>query len=166
MRKNITLFITIMIVGLASCSMPTMSADLMGMYNIPEFNDIQEANIWVNQYVEYVYDSENPDGDLIPTDNWQTPEETLYLSTGDCEDFASLLLWIVEEQGLGEGYLLSMIYEKNGIMMGHITTVIAGRYYQYGLSYDIYPENYKTVKAYTLDEYIKISNGIFRSINY
>lgn len=165
MRKNILFILTVsFMVGLASCSVPTMNDDLMTVYRSPEFDNVQDANIWVNKYVEYAHDSDNPpDGDLTPHENWQTPEETLYLGTGDCEDFASLLLWIVEEQGLGEGYLLSIEYEKNGRMAYHMTTIISDSYYEYGIKYSSYPYKYKVVNTYSLDEYMKIS--IVRNVN-
>lgn len=49
---------------------------------------LQEVNSTVNKLLTYKVD---------PTDHWQTPQETLALKTGDCEDYALLKAYILKE---------------------------------------------------------------------
>jgi hypothetical protein len=53
---------------------------------------------WVAANIEYKTDEEQWGAD----EYWQTPEETLYLRTGDCEDFAILLCTLLRAYGIGE----------------------------------------------------------------
>jgi predicted transglutaminase-like cysteine proteinase len=53
---------------------------------------------WVAANVEYKSDEEQ----WGVEEYWQTPEETLSLYTGDCEDFAVLLCTLLRAYGIGE----------------------------------------------------------------
>jgi hypothetical protein len=53
---------------------------------------------WVAYNIDYVLDEEQWGVD----DYWQTPEETLSLRTGDCEDFAILLCTLLRAYGINE----------------------------------------------------------------
>jgi len=53
---------------------------------------------WVAANIEYKTDEEQWGVD----EYWQTPEETLFLRTGDCEDFAILLCTLLRAYGIGE----------------------------------------------------------------
>jgi predicted transglutaminase-like cysteine proteinase len=53
---------------------------------------------WVAANIEYRTDEEQWGVD----EYWQTPEETLSLRTGDCEDFALLLCTLLRAYGIGE----------------------------------------------------------------
>jgi hypothetical protein len=53
---------------------------------------------WVAANIEYKNDEEQWGVD----EYWQTPDETLSLRTGDCEDFAILLCTLLRAYGIGE----------------------------------------------------------------
>jgi predicted transglutaminase-like cysteine proteinase len=53
---------------------------------------------WVAANIEYKSDEEQ----WGVEEYWQTPEETLSLHTGDCEDFAILLCTLLRAYGIGE----------------------------------------------------------------
>jgi Bacterial transglutaminase-like cysteine proteinase BTLCP len=56
---------------------------------------------WVAANIEYKSDEEQ----WGIEEYWQTPEETLALYTGDCEDFAILLCTVLRAYGIGEEQL-------------------------------------------------------------
>ncbi|HEY4711754.1 MAG TPA: transglutaminase-like domain-containing protein [Dehalococcoidia bacterium] len=56
---------------------------------------------WVAANVEYKSDEEQWGVD----EYWQTPEETLSLRTGDCEDFAILLCTLLRAYGIDEEHI-------------------------------------------------------------
>ena len=56
---------------------------------------------WVASNVDYVSDEEQ----WGVEEYWQTPEETLSLHTGDCEDFAILLCTLLRAYGIGEEHI-------------------------------------------------------------
>lgn len=56
------------------------------------FDDIRD---WVATNIDYM-----PDEDRWGEDYWQTPEETLSYSTGDCEDFSTLLCSLLRAYGI------------------------------------------------------------------
>lgn len=53
---------------------------------------------WVAYNIDYVADEEQ----WGVNDYWQTPEETLSLRTGDCEDFAILLCTLLRAYGIND----------------------------------------------------------------
>ena len=62
---------------------------------------------WVAANIEYKTDEEQ----WSVNEYWQSPEETLSLRTGDCEDFAILLCTLLRAYGIGE----EQIYVAVGI---------------------------------------------------
>jgi hypothetical protein len=56
------------------------------------FDDVRN---WVASNIDY-----KPDEDRWGDDYWQTPEETLSYSTGDCEDFSILLCSLLRAYGI------------------------------------------------------------------
>ena len=54
-------------------------------------NTVEEIVYWVYLNIEYVADTDENGH------SFQTPQQTLGLRTGDCEDFAILTIWIIEE---------------------------------------------------------------------
>jgi hypothetical protein len=85
-----------------SCIMPECQAvketlqDILGepAYTVSQvgFDDIRD---WVADNIEYKSDEERWGKDC-----WQTPEETLSYSTGDCEDFSTLLCSLLRAYGI------------------------------------------------------------------
>lgn len=79
---------------------PWVEGILQGIFGDPPyelsqagFDDIRD---WVAINIDYKSDEERWDVD----DYWQTPEETLSYSTGDCEDFAILLCSLLRAYGI------------------------------------------------------------------
>jgi len=64
-------------------------ADELGEIDLKDdvFDDLSEINDYLNEKVEYVQDWE-----FGGENNWQTPQETLDLRRGDCEDYSTALL--------------------------------------------------------------------------
>jgi hypothetical protein len=87
--KIIFLFALAMACG--SCAMQACPEDLKS------FDSIEAIDHWVKINIKYKYDPW--------FDPWQTPEETLSLRTGDCEDFAILWLYLCNENGFGKGVM-------------------------------------------------------------
>ena len=56
-----------------------------------EFESPGELSQWLQDNFKYKAEE-------FLQDYWQTPEETLELKTGDCEDFAFLVLYILNQQ--------------------------------------------------------------------
>jgi len=56
------------------------------------FDDIRD---WVADNIDYM-----PDEERWGEDYWQTPEETLFYYTGDCEDFSVLLCSLLRAYGI------------------------------------------------------------------
>jgi len=56
---------------------------------------------WVTANIDYMSDEER----WGIEDYWQTPEETLSLCTGDCEDFAILLCTLLRAYGIDEEHI-------------------------------------------------------------
>ena len=85
-----------------SCIMPECQAvketlqDILGepAYTVSQvgFDDMRD---WVADNIEYKSDEER-----WGKDYWQTPEETLSYSTGDCEDFSTLLCSLLRAYGI------------------------------------------------------------------
>jgi len=81
MKKIIALFIIIMfmVFSVGYCSNKIMTVDDL----ISKYPSIQQVSIWI--YINIVYQADKKE-------YWQSPNETLELRTGDCEDFA-ILFW-------------------------------------------------------------------------
>ncbi len=70
--------------------------------DIPEFENAKQATKWVNNFIKYKNDKEI----YNCKDYWQTPEESYILKTGDCEDYALFLMYILKEKFNFETYLI------------------------------------------------------------
>lgn len=84
---------------------------------------------WV--YDNITYEAE-PETNLY--DDWQTPEETLILGTGDCEDFTILAMYLLDLIGIDSEMLL--VYtdpddeDEDGDLGPHAMMLIDGRAYE------------------------------------
>lgn len=98
-----------------------------------DMNDVDTVNM-VSKLVNVIvqYKADEPDM-LGSAEYYQYPEETLYLRTGDCEDYAILTVAILREMGYDAEVLVSYEHSLAGVNvngMGKSTTSISGaRYY-------------------------------------
>jgi len=81
-----------------ACSNGQEDIEVGSIYGYDFNNDIQVENI--NQAVLYVLKNIKYQFDLASgsKDYWQTPEQTYTLKTGDCEDMAILLMYILKDK--------------------------------------------------------------------
>ena len=79
---------------------PGVEGTLQGILGDPPYEPSQagfdDIRNWVASNIDY-----KPDEDRWGEDYWQTPEETLSYSTGDCEDFSILLCSLLRAYGIG-----------------------------------------------------------------
>ncbi len=85
---------------------PPYEGDLADQPTQDGFDAIRD---WVSANIEYKTDDEQWGVD----EYWQTPEETLDLRTGDCEDFAILLCTLLRAYGIGEEHIYIAIGVDN-----------------------------------------------------
>jgi predicted transglutaminase-like cysteine proteinase len=69
--------------------------------NQPTKDGFDAIRDWVAANIEYKTDEEQWGLD----EYWQTPDETLSLQSGDCEDFAILLCTLLRAYGIGEEHI-------------------------------------------------------------
>jgi hypothetical protein len=85
------IFLFTIAMGCGSCALSACPEDLKS------FDSIEDIDRWVKINIKYKSDPWY--------DPWQTPEETLSLRTGDCEDSAILWLYLCSENGFGKGVM-------------------------------------------------------------
>jgi transglutaminase-like putative cysteine protease len=78
---------------------PWVKGTLQGILGDPPYEPTQagfdDIRDWVANNIDY-----KSDEDRWGEDYWQTPEETLYYNTGDCEDFSTLLCSLLRAYGI------------------------------------------------------------------
>ena len=81
---------------------PLVKECLQGILGAPPYEVSKDSfdaiRDWVAGNIDYMSDEER----WGIEEYWQTPEETLSLRTGDCEDFAILLCTLLRAYGIGE----------------------------------------------------------------
>jgi hypothetical protein len=116
-------------VTLASCMMP-LSEDYPPI-NI-RFSTLDEAWYWISRNVAYKRDWEVHG--II--DEWQTPEQTYYRRTGDCEDIAGLLGYFAKEQGYRVYAIKTTMYNGAHMILQvgeeYLDPVVCGMRLKYG----------------------------------
>lgn len=119
LQKMLVLCLAVVAVLVALSSCDITKASLV----VPEFESPVEALQWVYRNIEYI---EDKSGGYI--EYWQSPEQTLYYRSGDCEDMAILLADILYEQ-FGHTPILRIVYIKqyNGF---HMNLYSDGYYYE------------------------------------
>lgn len=91
-------------------------------------DNLNEAMEWCSKKIEYKDDKEN---------YWQTPKETYFLRTGDCEDFCILFMQLAYELG----YNPELVVIKTKSKSQHAIVKIDNNYY------DIQPnKKYKSIE--------------------
>jgi hypothetical protein len=97
---------------------PWVEGTLQGILGDPPYEPSQvgfdDIRDWVATSIDYVSDEEQWDTD----EYWQTPEETLNLGTGDCEDFAILLCSLLRAYGI-DGELVYVCLSIDNEEYGH-----------------------------------------------
>lgn len=105
---------------------------------------------WVTKNIKYRTDESVHDG---KKEEWQTPQQTYYRKTGDCEDFAGLLGYFIKDY-----YTVSVIVinDANG---RHAILKVDNKYVEpmhYGMYYDKEYVLKNKVYELTLNEFIDL----------
>ncbi len=102
-------------------------------------DDYQWVSEWVHNTIEYTIENEA---------EFQSPNETMALGTGDCEDFAMLMLWRVWDVYGVRGKMV--IVSKAGTEILHAIVRIDGTYYDptNGTQPDVDPDDIVAVWTY------------------
>lgn len=81
---------------------PLIDDCLKGILGDPPYQPSREGFDLIRDWVAYNIDYVSDEEQWGEADYWQTPEETLTLRTGDCEDFAILLCTLLRAYGIDE----------------------------------------------------------------
>lgn len=115
------------------------------------FSSFEEAWYWVATNIKYKSDKDVHGR----SEEWQTPEQTFYRKTGDCEDFAGLLGYFAKKLGMSVSVI--GIKDEDG---GHALLKVNGRYLepsQYRMYYSsFYVLKYQT-NEWDIDTFIMMS---------
>jgi hypothetical protein len=82
----------------------------LNSYSHIDINNLEDLTIWIHNNIKYKSDGK--------FDYWQTPEETMRLKTGDCEDMCILFQDIAKKKLNIIVYVLALS-DKINIMFGH-----------------------------------------------
>jgi len=78
---------------------PWVEGTLLGIFGDPPYEPSQDGfddiRDWIAINIDYMSDEER-----WGEDYWQTPKETLFYNTGDCEDFSVLLCSLLRAYGI------------------------------------------------------------------
>jgi predicted transglutaminase-like cysteine proteinase len=111
--------------------------------NITQEQKLTNISLWVYANITYLSDNN------ITSDYWQTPEETLLNRTGDCEDFAILIIGIAYSQLNIKMSLILMKTEDN--QSGHAVACYDNNIYEfYPINYVQYCEKYNYILYNTI----------------
>jgi hypothetical protein len=140
------LIITLLVCGFLGCQEPIELPLTEPEYNldVPVFNDVDEIEVWIIENIEYKSDLE-----VYGKNFWQYPSETFNFKTGDCEDRAILMLYIIHDQFGIDG---EFVVYTSSFGYYHSVVRINGKEYLEVFYYDIYV---KTVKYENLWEKIR-----------
>ena len=129
--------------------MQTPTIDLTRFKDYSGMRLLKEVDLYVNHNITY---QSEPQG----VDNWQTPEETLTLKTGDCEDYALLKMWILQQLGVNERdmYIEQGINETTSEFHA-VLEIIDGShvYYLDNMQEDLTHNSIKPLGAYTINRF-------------
>ena len=132
MRNIVIIMVVVVMVG--SCSIQGA-----GMLDVPMFDNPEEAMMWIHENIEYATDRSR--GYL---EYWQSPEQTLYYRTGDCEDMSILFADIVKTQFNLEAKLVVVYIKGYGF---HMLNWLDGKYFDVTnlMVMNLIPSNWKIV---------------------
>lgn len=150
-------FILILLLIIPACEYQ-WDIEVESMYNYEFQNDIQvtdlEDAVWyVAQEVEH---KEEPSG----IDYWQTPEETYSLKTGDCEDKAILLMYILQTKLNINSYLF--LITRPNAPIGH-AMAYADNLFIFAIE-ELMSEQFP--KNYILNSIVPYSEAIWMAFHY
>ena len=134
--KQITIFIMMLIIvlclGIISIVVYIKYID---PYRNIKVRTLDELNDWVHTNIKYKTDI---------YDNWQLPEKTMKLKTGDCEDKAILFRDIAKKKFQIHGELV-LIAVRQDIRLGHVIVIYNNRVYDptMGVNMTIFEYFYK-----------------------
>lgn len=150
MKKLLLFFIFVV---LSSCSIIDTSI-------IPRFNSVEEANVWVHDYVTYTNDNQSGYESY-----WYSPKQVIDSRKGDCEDEVNLLLYICYNQFgfAGEHKIIEEnkpYIDQSGVLIytdktisNHSIAKINGKYYDPTAGLTKWQSWYiKIVQSYTYGE--------------
>ena len=83
-------------------------------------SEVRRIDNRVNNMIEYKFDD---------VDYWQTPEETLNLKTGDCEDYAILKWQMMVDAGINSDDIYFIMIYFPEIDSYHLMLEYNGKYY-------------------------------------
>jgi hypothetical protein len=170
MKKFIAVMVVLM--GLmTACDMEYGTAEEIEIGNvydydfendIPEMKTVNEIALYVKNNTDYIHDIDA----WGVNEYWQTPEETYYFKTGDCEDRILFFQYLLKKQ-LNIKVNFIVIKYSNGLY--HVITKIENIYYDFPSSSD----NNSIIMKYTeLPKYAKFINSatyseaLWMTINY
>jgi len=92
--------------------------------NIIEVTSSEDALHFVYDYLTYKSDKEIHHQE----DYWQSPEESYFLKTGDCEDYAIFFMYLLHEKLNIDSHLI-LLRGKNDLIRGHALCFAEGKFY-------------------------------------
>jgi len=97
-----------------------------------DLNSPQAISQWLKNNIAY-----ESDVSMHTEGYWQTPEETIILKTGDCEDFAFLAQALLRKINI-HSTVLSIKYKKDNQKHGHAICVFTNKgYYNFFTNFDL-----------------------------
>ena len=96
----------------------TLVALLLGCTMLPVLHTPADINRWIYDNVAYLEDVD---------DEWQLPETTLRLETGDCEDFAILFMYMTKRLCDQEARMIIYLIDGD---IHHGAPLLDGRVYE------------------------------------
>lgn len=122
-KTLITIFLVLILI-LTSCEIN------YSVIPILDFESVEEIAIWVFENIEGVSDSFEENG----LDWWQSPKETYLRGAGDCEDIATLFMYLLKQElGIEAEMVIASEPIEEGFVV-HAFTSVDGAWWDPSLS--------------------------------
>ena len=119
--------------------------------DVPEdINSLEATLDWVFDNVEYRTETD---------DYWQSPEETLALGYGDCEDFSVLVLYILQKRTNIIGKIIIGKFYERRLGDNHVWIEVNDEWYE-AVSSNVWQYN----KERTRDKYVFVTTYSYRYV--
>lgn len=130
--------------------------------DIEDIHTVDQALEYAHEYIRYT-----PDKEIHGVEEyWQLPEETMFLKTGDCDDYAIFLLYILKEK-LGIDCELITVKRKNTPVYHALVHITTDRYRRFldptNWSYRRFGE---LLKKYRFCSVIPYENTVYMTFMY